>query len=38
MTTSGLIVMGLSVVAVLSLLLFCLFKVFTLPPVDKHDS
>jgi hypothetical protein len=32
LTTGGLIVMCLSIGCVLSLLTFCLYKVFTLPP------
>jgi hypothetical protein len=34
LTTGGLIVMLLSIGCVLGLLAFCLYKVFTLPPVE----
>ena len=38
MTTGGWIVMLTSVGAVVSLLTFCLYRVFTLPPHDDVDS
>jgi hypothetical protein len=37
MTTSAMIVMGLSVGSVLCLVTFCLFKVLTLPPVEDEE-
>ncbi len=37
METPALIVMLLSVGSVLSLVSFCLFKVFSLPPLDMED-
>lgn len=37
MTVGGIIVMTLSVGSVLTLLSFCLYKTFTLPPVDETD-
>jgi len=35
MTIGGFIVMVLSIGVVLSLLTFCLYRIFTLPPVDN---
>jgi len=35
MTTGGLIVMVLSIGVVVALLTFCLYRIFTLPPVDN---
>ncbi|MEM6365194.1 MAG: hypothetical protein AAF539_15085 [Planctomycetota bacterium] len=36
MTTAGIIVMVTSISIVLCLLLFCLVRIFTLPPVDDE--
>lgn len=38
MTISGWIVMLASVGSVVSLLVFCLYRVLTLPPYDNDDS
>jgi hypothetical protein len=37
LSTAGLVVMCVSIGAVLSLLSFCLYKVFSLPPVEVEE-
>ena len=37
MSTAGWLIMGVSVVSVLSLVTYCLFRVLTLPPVEVTD-
>lgn len=38
MTVGGIIVMCLSIGSVLTLLSFCLYKTFTLPPVEDPEA
>ena len=38
LNTAGTAVMSISIVLVLSLVLYCLAKVFTLPPVESTDA